>query len=602
MPKRVNSHVSRLSRYLPFHPDHSQLYEEHADPGHMRSIRTKACNSVVQAVKDGKHRLIVLTGNAGHGKTHLCRRVLEETLAVSPEKAHELISSHGKGQRSVGGQGARELFVVTDLSELTEEAGAELLCQALTTSNSTWVICANEGRLRKVASIRPETLGQVRIALESVQETGQAASSNNVIVVDLNGQSVTARVDDRPSFLDDLLQQWVMDGRSWAACGDCSRLNECPIQRNRGLLSGADEKSAGFNRRDGLHELLQVVEQTGVSITIRELLILMAFTITGGLDCKAVHSKTDAQASSSSWQNRHLFSQALFEPPIDEERKKSLHLLQVLRRLDPGKHAIRAVDDVLASTQLPDDLEAAGISRAATGTAPKSRKEAAVVAASHKELFRYLRRLDFFNLATGLGERKSQSRSARLGFRFYDTFSFLIATRDLSEKTVARDKVLRGLEAVQDVRLGRGERSRFAIVDPAFANTSSNASVLSELFPAKSVLISGITEVWRESSSDSSLLPDLVDWIDRMLVVRFKDRNTAIKLNLLAFEFVMRSAEGLSCRNFFRAEIRRINAGLARISQDRSSEDESITVAFEDNLRHLSIDEGNKIKCEEGAA
>ena len=109
MALKENTHVSKLHRYLPFSPLHSQIYEEQANPEHVKSIPTRAGEFLASIVRDTSTRLVVLTGDAGHGKTHLCRRLMEEVLDLEPKDAHERLKTQGDGVQPVGRVTSRDL-------------------------------------------------------------------------------------------------------------------------------------------------------------------------------------------------------------------------------------------------------------------------------------------------------------------------------------------------------------------------------------------------------------------------------------------------------------------------------------------------------------
>ncbi len=597
MALKENAHVAKLSRYLPFSPLHSQIYEEQANPDHVKSIATKAGKFLKDAASDPSVRLVVLTGDAGHGKTHLCRVLLEQVLGLSPKEAHSKLRQLGDGRHAIGTVAGRELYVVRDLSEIADIGEAvSILVAALETASQVLVVCANEGKLRKVVAEAGSSLALVRDTLERGRTSGRTAIHPHVTVLDLNNQSVTA--GEGGGFLGELLQQWVGDGRSWRVCSDCDAAKICPIRYNRDALSDENDTERGRTRRDGLRTLLEVVEQSGSSITIRELLILMAFAITGGLDCRRVHEKWRRKRDDRSWQPPHVYSQAIFDPPLGRDDRNALSIFAMIARIDPGNQAIRVVDEVLAADPLlVDDVFVPGQLIGSSET-PRTRKDAKKESELHSRLFRYLRRRDYFELRTEDETGSRVSRSERLGFKFHDEFSFLLSEAPNAERTVVRDKVLRGLEAVQDVRRSRMQSSKFAVVDPAFANVRGVASVLAAMVPSKKVTVTSVSQSWGRSGGPGASVSDAVDWVDRHVMVRFEEGDVSLPLDLLRFEFVLRSAEGLSCRDFFKADIRRIAAVLARVAKESTLGDGEIHVAFGDRVRTLSIDEGNKIVCE----
>ena len=83
MPNNTNSHVERLNRYLPLSPAHDQIYEEYQKSEDSLNLSTRALSYAMTALDQGAN-LVVLTGDAGHGKTHMCRRLLEDFLGLWP--------------------------------------------------------------------------------------------------------------------------------------------------------------------------------------------------------------------------------------------------------------------------------------------------------------------------------------------------------------------------------------------------------------------------------------------------------------------------------------------------------------------------------------
>src|SRR5438046_235213 len=133
MPERINGHVERLHRYLPFSPDHDQIYEEYQRTEDSLNIETRALQYLIRAVEAGA-RFIVLTGDAGHGKTHLCRRLIERHLGYSEDEARELINTACDGRGTTTARSGRPavtpLRIYKDFSELTVPLAATQLEEA----------------------------------------------------------------------------------------------------------------------------------------------------------------------------------------------------------------------------------------------------------------------------------------------------------------------------------------------------------------------------------------------------------------------------------------------------------------------------------------
>ncbi len=608
MPYQTNQHVNRLGSYLVFNSGHSQVYEEQGDPNLLRSLPTAAFRTLEHLVQDRAKRLIILTGDAGHGKTHLCRRLLESALDLETTDAHRLINEDCDGRNVLGRVADRDLKIIKDLSDHPELAATELIESALADSGSVTIVCANEGKLRNVAS-SSERLRQIIVAMESNYQDGDSDVDQGISVIDLNFQSVTS--DEEGGLLGDLLKQWVDDGRKWGACTNCTARDHCPIYWNRSKLAVQGENGLQTKRAEGLRTLLRIVEQTGHIITIRELLILVAFLITGNSGCAEIAKKHQRSRDDTSWQYRYLFFQSLFEPPLNQDQARSLPLLGVLSRFDPGRNAIRRVDDVLAAdTDLPEMPFVPPELRASIFT-PRSRQQARNEGAKHRSRISFLRRRDFFELETDrvrrdvLGRDDPVSQAERVGFRHYDAFVFMCGDQDdtvaVQRRLAIRNRVLKGLEAVQDLRRSSTQTGKFAVVDPAYGNSYGSASILAKMIIAKHISIKSRKRYWTERrGGEEPTVCSEIDWIDRRIVVAFAKEEVTIELDLLGFEFVMRSAEGLSCRRFFMGEIRRIMMRLAALCESGDEGSEEIRVVFGNHLRSLTIDEGSKIVCEDG--
>ncbi|MBK8979718.1 MAG: hypothetical protein IPM29_27785 [Planctomycetes bacterium] len=599
----INSHVTKLTQYLTFEAGHDQIYEERADSSHLRSIDTRAKRHLLELISDRSVRLVVLTGDAGHGKTHLCRVVVEKLLGLDSGEAQRRLNVLGSGELPLGRIDDRELFVVRDMSELRDEA-VERLVSAMDSHGRTTIVCANEGKLRDVISRSRGQLDHLSETLEASQRSGRTSIHAGVYVIDLNHQSIT--VGEQGGFLSELLQQWVMDGRRWRVCATCPATDKCPIVANRRLLAGEDDETRGERRRDGLSLLLRVAEQTGATITIREALILTAFLVTGGLDCRRVHGAS-ARERDGDWEDRRPFFQVLFDPPLSKDQRATLPLLDTLARFDPGRVSIRSVDESLIAVAAAERaLETAGANDSAK---PRTRKQAQTEARRHRTRIAFLRRRDYFDLDGDDEWRRMLddhapvvARSERIGFRFFREFQQAldgdVESRQLGAIT---EQVVRGLEAVQDVRRGSRRLTGLVVVDPAYGAVSGSASIVANQISVNRITLCSRRAHWHSAWNDASDLPRSLDWLDRRVVVLFqppKAGEVALELNLLQFEFVMRSAHGLACRRFYQGDIRRILARLSQLADLRSEDEDEILVIHRDRLLKILVKADGDIVCE----
>lgn len=581
----VNPHVARLALYQPFDAHFARLYAEYVDTNPSDDLATKASSFVSKVIDEPRTRMVVLTGDAGHGKTHLCGQVLGR-LGVNDVKF--ALAEHCDGLHDLATlPSGRALRVIKDLSELTPQVARPRLTQLIEDSGVVSVVCANEGRLRQVLSGGDaSTLAPIESSLRSVLDTGTTSADDRVHVIDMNHQSVAARGDG--SLIRQLFQKWLDDRRKWGTCDGCPSKDRCPILENRRLLT---EPSLSASRRAALELLLRVAEQTGHVVTIRELLIFAAHTITGGLTCADVHERV-AKHTQDRWQAEFLFHQVAFGTQLKAADRQRLRVFRAMSMLDPGQRAIRAADDALVGLEEQPatkfiDVLSLPQAPAARNTAQRQRD-----ADEMRRRYQYLRRMAFFdaleNTTAGLAER--------IGLRHYDMFELLFEDPGPNELMRLRDLVLRGLQAIQGLR-GHAAPGAFVVVDPAFAGTRSRASVVAVEVPNANVTLFGQTAWWRAQGNEPNL-NDVVDWVDRKMYIRLQRPNGAegmiealVSLDCRQFEFVSRASTGLSAEAFFQADVRRLTAQLAKITE-RPQPTYKITVIVDGRPAQIVIDMG----------
>ncbi|UJR83670.1 hypothetical protein [Sandaracinus amylolyticus] len=586
MAYQVNPHVQRLARHLPFATNSGELYEESIDPGEGRpAIPTMALGYVRRLVDSSDTSLIVLTGDAGHGKTHLCRRVVQESYGYDGAAALALIKADAEGSVRInpnaGRSPLRPLRILRDLSEIEPASrGADRMAELLADRGSVAIVCANEGRLRDAISQggHPE----LEIVLETLERSiseGTTSIRPDVHVINLNWQSVTAPTN---SFVAHLLRDWVADRRRWAACKTCDAASRCPIAANQAALGGADPRDVlPRRRRDALEQILRTLEQSGYVLTIRETLMFIAYVTTGMMDCVAV-AREDGRSGLRHWGHRD-FVWALYERQLSAIEKRQLPVLERIRRLDPGIYALPSIDEALVRVLDREDVQQ---ETSRSETPPRTVRDARNFAERYRVRVRRRRRLDFFDGAaseryTSDPVRDAGERALRIGLRHYAEFVAVFADR--TDTKDIRNRLLDGLHVLQGLRPAPG--LHFNIADPAFARAEGRAPIIARRFQRSAVRLVPLEACWSDSE-----LPKAVDWTPRRVAIQFGDEATRLELDLLQFELVARAAGGVVARRFYAAESRRILARLAAIAGTARSDTTGIQVMDGDRLRLIEID------------
>jgi len=287
-----NPFVSLLSSYNTTGANHAQAYEEYQlNLSNPLDIETKAQKYLLElfskeTLRAGKTKSVILTGNAGDGKTRLCRLVWQQL------RNDDSFSTAGKSLEDSVIDLTKEcgvrVKIIKDLSDWNVSLGTEILKQMVQGQDAdgirtVFLIAANEGRLRSALQAAPELLGLRKEVEDALAGTPNA---NGTIVLNLNQVSTSA-------FILQLINKMTTD-EQWEKCERCPAINYCPIKWNRDQLKPTKSgKSALPAQR--LQKLYQIIEQLGKHITFRDALIHLTYTLIGRFNCYSVQTMPEDQ-------------------------------------------------------------------------------------------------------------------------------------------------------------------------------------------------------------------------------------------------------------------------------------------------------------------
>lgn len=592
-PFRALAHVDDLAAHLPFDASAPKLYADHDSHGSELDYETRAFAYVRRLLLDDGVSLIVLTGDTGHGKTHLCRRLLQHG-GLSAEDALTKICTDDAGRDPIELPGAkRAVRIIKDLSEFELDGAAQLLIGLLDDESTIGIVSANEGRLRAVTHRRPEQLSVILDTLDGGLAQGDTAdASGKIHVINLNFQAA-APIDEQRGFLRYLLDAWTSDGRKWRSCTTCKAKPDCPIIRNRERLSGRGSRGEAW--RDGLVQLIRTAEQTGYVLTFRETLILIAYLLTGGLRCADVE-RLVLRKRPAELDNHHL-ERLLFEVPLDERKAEQLRVLMRMRRYDPGLVPHRDVDEAIIE-RLEDDDVLGGAAWFGAAGIPHTRKQLRDEAADFAELVRSKRREAYFEVAAQ-GPTGIFQRARRLGLHHYDRFDHIQGADEshgAMKPIIAQ--VIAGLHVIQGIR--PPDTTELYIVDPAFSRAGSGTAVIAARLRRNKLWLRGLHEFWQDKKGGATPpLTEAVDWLDRVIVLRDEHNNALLELDLMQFEFILRAGEGVAFAAFHAAERRRVLTKLAQLAERLPRRADTIQIVVADTIREVLVDRDGSIEVPE---
>lgn len=304
------------------------------------------------------YRSVILTGTAGDGKTFLCGRLWEYLNGDAAQWAGQ--ETHLQHTLSVDAAESRPartvtLHVLRDLSAWVPPQGSDwpadkltvmtLFCRSLCEedSNDIFLIAANDGQLG-------ETLRRLPVTPE-VQKTKDTIEE--LLVTDrerLEGAFLSlfnlSRGNSAELF--DLALDAVLSHEGWQVCrneaGAADQLfgAECPIRRNVELLGQPLV-------RKRLRALLELCDQNGLHVPIRQLLILLANAVLGHRNVKDhLMTASDVRKVIAAGE-RHFASlySNIFGGNLPAGRRGNTAIFEYLERFQIGHETTNRVDNIL---------------------------------------------------------------------------------------------------------------------------------------------------------------------------------------------------------------------------------------------------------------
>ena len=252
-------------------------------------VRTALDSRLIPDVLDGRYRLVIITGNAGDGKTAFLERLVAEARTRGAQPGDPRVNgmdlrlpdgrwlrTNNDGSQDEGDRANDDVLREFFAPFADDDTGDETADPA-----QTRLIAINTGRLVDFLTAHA---GQFT-ALTPLVHAGLAGepADGDIVVVNLNQRSLVA--GDEPVF-DRVLAQLTSE-RYWAACAGCELVRTCYAPHNARTFA---HPSAGPKVAGRLRDLYRLVHLRGqLHVTLRDLRSALAFMLTSGRDCAQIH-------------------------------------------------------------------------------------------------------------------------------------------------------------------------------------------------------------------------------------------------------------------------------------------------------------------------
>lgn len=301
---------------------------------------------------------VILTGTAGDGKTFLCGRIWEylkgDPAQWAGQETH-LLHTILVGATASNPARTLTLHVLRDLSAWVPPQGSEwpgdklelmkTFCASLSNGEAAdvFLIAANDGQLGETLRRLPP-VPEIQYAKETIEE---------LLVTDkerMNGAFLSLFNLSRGSSADlfDLALDAFLGHEGWQQCraesSEPDQLfgSECPIRRNVELIG---EPLV----RKRLRALLELCDQNGLHVPIRQLLILLTNAVLGHRNVKDhLMTANDVRKVIASGE-RHLASlySNIFGGNLPASRRSNTAIFDYLERFQIGHETTNRVDNIL---------------------------------------------------------------------------------------------------------------------------------------------------------------------------------------------------------------------------------------------------------------
>lgn len=247
---------------------------------------TKLDKKLIADIEALKYKLIIITGNAGDGKTAFIRHIEErgEMRKAFTNRNGSTFELNGvQFQSNYDGSQDEEERANNDV--LNEFFTPFFSLKDYTKAAEGRIIAINEGRLMDFLSTQPELSALNDNIEDFFYNEGLVELIPGLMVINLNLRSVTAGDKKNPSLLAQQVKKLTAKDL-WTKCQNCPIADKCFIKYN---VDTFQDSSAGNEVVERLEWLMRaIVYKRELHITMRDLRSFIAFMLTRDFSCDEV--------------------------------------------------------------------------------------------------------------------------------------------------------------------------------------------------------------------------------------------------------------------------------------------------------------------------
>jgi serine/threonine protein kinase len=316
-------------------------------------VRTRLDTRLIPDIVAGRYRLVIVSGNAGDGKTAFLQSLeerLERGFEGRPQATVTRLPSGNGAVFSLDGCTYRTNYDGSQdesgrqnddvLADFFAPFGGPAEAIAARAAGEARLIAINEGKLRDFLARRRQEFPWLASEVEAFLDRGQPLP-DGYLLVNLNDRSVVAGGADNPSIVDQQIRA-LCDPEFWAACRDCALLDRCPARFNADTMNHPD---LGPRVRARVERLFLVAHlRNRTHLTMRSVRSALAYLLFRDATCRDIAAELEGSDATPDRDERLLRSYyynalALDTPPEADDaggRPEVDRLLQLLAESDVG--------------------------------------------------------------------------------------------------------------------------------------------------------------------------------------------------------------------------------------------------------------------------
>lgn len=314
---------------------------------------TKLDRKLIPDVLDGKYKLVIITGNAGDGKTAFIRKI--------EEKAQNRESiEHGNGAHF----DIKDIPFESNYDGSQDEEGRannDVLSAFFKPFEGSddfngvdegRIIAINEGRLVEFLRSAGEFDGLAEIIENYFYQDGRTELPEGLLIVNLNLRSMVATTDGGESLFKQQIKKLTAKSL-WKKCESCPLASQCFIRYNVATLNDTAGSDEVISRLEWLVRTVSLKQE--LHITIRDLRSFLSFLITRDYHCSDISGLWEAhQAIPDKWWQYFYFN--ISDPQLKDSGWND-RLIKLIRETDLAERPQPAMDrDLFYGQHLSTDF------------------------------------------------------------------------------------------------------------------------------------------------------------------------------------------------------------------------------------------------------